>query len=167
MLCPIPSRFIFLLYCCYLKRTLAFSYLTMTMTSNSNTASSFGPSKRSSTVESFKVMDVLQRANQLESQGRTIYHCEVGQPASGAPKNVANAAVSALNGTPDESRMGYTDAVSLWLSLLLVFVHLDVHKLHSSFPFSLVCYNYVKRYQSITKQSISLPCLNIELILTV
>ena len=109
------------------------------MTSNSNTASSFGPSKRSSKVESFKVMDVLQRANQLESQGRAIYHCEVGQPASGAPKTVAAAAVSALNGTPDESRMGYTDAVSLWISLSLVLVHLDVHKLHSSFPFSLVC----------------------------
>lgn len=41
-------------------------------------------SRRSSTVQSFKVMDVLQRANQLESQGRTIYHCEVGQPESGA-----------------------------------------------------------------------------------
>lgn len=41
-------------------------------------------SRRSSTVQSFKVMDVLQRANQLESQGKTIYHCEVGQPESGA-----------------------------------------------------------------------------------
>ena len=71
---------------------------------------SIGPSKRCSTVESFKVMDVLQRANQLESQGRTIYHCEVGQPESGAPPRVSQAAVAALTGSPSESRMGYTDA---------------------------------------------------------
>ena len=48
------------------------------------TMSQSNASRRSSTVQSFKVMDVLQRANQLESQGRTIYHCEVGQPESGA-----------------------------------------------------------------------------------
>ncbi|KAL7474874.1 hypothetical protein ACHAW6_000821 [Cyclotella cf. meneghiniana] len=71
------------------------------------------PSRRSSTVQSFKVMDVLQRANQLESQGRTIYHCEVGQPESGAPQNVSRAAVDALNGSPSESRLGYTDAFGL------------------------------------------------------
>jgi aspartate/methionine/tyrosine aminotransferase len=70
------------------------------------------PSNRSS-IPSFKVMDVLQRANQLESQGLTIYHCEVGQPESGAPKNVSSAAVAALNGSPAESRLGYTDAFGL------------------------------------------------------
>lgn len=70
-------------------------------------------SRRSSTVQSFKVMDVLQRANQLESQGKTIYHCEVGQPESGAPKTVSQAAVAALNGGPNESRLGYTDAFGL------------------------------------------------------
>jgi len=55
-------------------------------------------------------MDVLRRANQLESEGRTIYHCEVGQPASGAPKRVAQAAVEALT---NENKMGYTDAFGL------------------------------------------------------
>jgi aspartate/methionine/tyrosine aminotransferase len=70
-------------------------------------------SKRSLAVESFKVMDVLQRANQLESEGRTIYHCEVGQPESGAPKAVSQAAVAALTGGPAESRLGYTDAFGL------------------------------------------------------
>mmetsp|Transcript_14965 Transcript_14965/g.35943 ORF Transcript_14965/g.35943 Transcript_14965/m.35943 type:complete len:441 (+) Transcript_14965:108-1430(+) len=79
----------------------------------SNPNPNIGPSIRSSSVKSFKVMDVLQRANQLESQGRTIYHCEVGQPESGAPPRVAQAAVAALNGTPSESRMGYTDAFGL------------------------------------------------------
>lgn len=73
----------------------------------------FKPSYRSSTVESFKVMDVLRRANQLEAEGRTIYHCEVGQPESGAPKNVAQAAVAALTGDANQSRLGYTDAFGL------------------------------------------------------
>jgi len=58
-------------------------------------------------------IDVLQRANQLESEGRKIYHCEVGQPSSGAPQTVANAAVEALRGPPDTSRMGYTDAFGI------------------------------------------------------
>ena len=57
--------------------------------------------------------DVLRRANELEAQGRTIYHCEVGQPESGAPTSVAHAAVAALTGSPQDSRMGYTDAFGL------------------------------------------------------
>ena len=78
-----------------------------------SSSSMLGPSKRSSLVESFKVMDVLRFANKLESEGRTIYHCEVGQPSSGAPKQVAQAAVAALTGSPSQSRMGYTDAFGL------------------------------------------------------
>ncbi|KAK1743802.1 aspartate aminotransferase [Skeletonema marinoi] len=71
------------------------------------------PSNRATQVESFKVMDVLRRANQLEAEGRTIYHCEVGQPESGAPKTVAQAAVTALTGDANQSRLGYTDAFGL------------------------------------------------------
>jgi aspartate/methionine/tyrosine aminotransferase len=78
--------------------------------SNNN---SIKPSNRATTVESFKVMDVLRRANQLEAEGRTIYHCEVGQPESGAPKTVAQAVVAALTGDADQSRLGYTDAFGL------------------------------------------------------
>ena len=69
-----------------------------------------GPSRRSLSVQSFKVMDVLRRANQLEAQGRTIYHCEVGQPETGAPPRVADAAMAAL---AESSKMGYTDAFGL------------------------------------------------------
>lgn len=59
-------------------------------------------------------MDVLRRANELESlHGRTVYHCEVGQPESGAPKPVAAAAIAALCGSPTDARMGYTDAFGL------------------------------------------------------
>lgn len=67
-------------------------------------------SRRASSVESFKVMDVLQRANELQAAGHKVLHCEVGQPESGAPKPVADAAVSALT---EPRVMGYTDAFGL------------------------------------------------------
>ena len=72
-----------------------------------------GASRRSESVESFKVMDVLRRANELQEMGRDVLHCEVGQPKSGAPSSVARAAVSALTGPPEDSVMGYTDAFGL------------------------------------------------------
>jgi len=72
----------------------------------------FCASARSSAVASFKVMDVLQRANELEAQGRHILHCEVGQPETGAPILVSAAAVQALTGPPPEV-MGYTEAFGL------------------------------------------------------
>jgi len=67
-------------------------------------------SKRASSVESFKVMDVLKRANELQAQGHKVIHCEVGQPETGAPKMVADAAVAALT---EPQVMGYTDAFGL------------------------------------------------------
>eukprot|EP00429_Kryptoperidinium_foliaceum_P010716 CAMPEP_0176001646 /NCGR_PEP_ID=MMETSP0120_2-20121206/234_1 /TAXON_ID=160619 /ORGANISM="Kryptoperidinium foliaceum, Strain CCMP 1326" /LENGTH=404 /DNA_ID=CAMNT_0017334201 /DNA_START=92 /DNA_END=1303 /DNA_ORIENTATION=+ len=67
-------------------------------------------SQRASSVESFKVMDVLKRANELQAAGHNVLHCEVGQPETGAPKHVADAAVSALT---EPQVMGYTDAFGL------------------------------------------------------
>ena len=67
-------------------------------------------SARATSVESFKVMDVLQRANELQAQGFEVLHCEVGQPETGAPKPVADAAVAALL---EPQVMGYTDAFGL------------------------------------------------------
>lgn len=69
-------------------------------------------SRRAGSVASFKVMDVLQRANELQAEGREIHHCEVGQPESGAPAAVAEAAREALTGPPRQV-MGYTDAFGL------------------------------------------------------
>lgn len=69
-------------------------------------------SQRARSVESFKVMDVLQRANELEAEGHKVLHCEVGQPESGAPSIVADAAVNALTGPPRQV-MGYTNAFGL------------------------------------------------------
>lgn len=67
-------------------------------------------SKRAASVESFKVMDVLQRANQLQAEGKDVLHCEVGQPETGAPPTVAKSAVDALT---EPQVMGYTDAFGL------------------------------------------------------
>jgi aspartate/methionine/tyrosine aminotransferase len=55
-------------------------------------------------------MDVLKRANELESAGHAVLHCEIGQPSTGAPRCVAQAAVDALT---KKSTMGYTDAFGL------------------------------------------------------
>lgn len=67
-------------------------------------------SSERSNIASFKVMDVLKRANELESQGRKILHCEVGQPESGAPSAVAAEAARALI---ERQVMGYTEAFGL------------------------------------------------------
>lgn len=55
-------------------------------------------------------MDVLQRANELQALGKKVIHCEVGQPETGAPVSVAQAAVAALT---EPQVMGYTDAFGL------------------------------------------------------
>lgn len=53
----------------------------------------------------------MRRANELQAQGHRVLHCEVGQPETGAPAVVAQAAVEALqSGT---NVMGYTDAFGL------------------------------------------------------
>lgn len=57
-------------------------------------------SKRASSVASFKVMDILQRANELQAEGHDLIHCEVGQPETGAPARVTQAAIDALRGGP-------------------------------------------------------------------
>lgn len=54
-------------------------------------------------------MDVLQRANELQAMGHEVLHCEIGQPKTGAPRPVVEAAQAAL-GT---QVMGYTDAFGL------------------------------------------------------
>jgi aspartate/methionine/tyrosine aminotransferase len=67
-------------------------------------------SNRAKSVPSFKVMDVLQRANELQACGKHVIHCEVGQPQSGAPSTVAGAALESLQ---NGHVMGYTDAFGL------------------------------------------------------
>lgn len=63
------------------------------------------PSRRSD-VAPFLAMDVLSAAAQLEGEGRTIIHMEVGQPSAPAPQLALTAARAAL----DHGRLGYTEA---------------------------------------------------------
>lgn len=79
---------------------------------SSTTNGAVNVSDRAASVESFKVMDVLRRANELQAEGKEVLHCEVGQPESGAPNAVAEAAIEALTGPPRQV-MGYTDAFGL------------------------------------------------------
>jgi aspartate/methionine/tyrosine aminotransferase len=63
-------------------------------------------SKRSQ-VSAFIAMDVLGAAAQLEREGRSIIHLEVGEPGSPAPRLVREAAGAALA----QGRIGYTEAL--------------------------------------------------------
>lgn len=73
-----------------------------------NTANAIQPSGRSN-IESFKVMDVMGRAIELESEGRHICHMEVGQPGSSAPQKVIEKAKLALS----NDLLGYTNALGI------------------------------------------------------
>ena len=61
------------------------------------------------TIPPFIVMDVMREANVREAQGEDVLHLEVGQPGTGAPGPVLEAAKAVL----DEDRLGYTDALGL------------------------------------------------------
>ena len=63
------------------------------------------PSKRSA-IRSFKVMDVVAKADALARSGREIYHLEVGQPQSSAPR----AAILVAQEQLGVDRCGYTAA---------------------------------------------------------
>ena len=60
-------------------------------------------------IEPFHVMDVQNRAHELEAAGRRIVHMEIGQPDFPAPPAVADAAVEAIR----TRRLGYTDSMGL------------------------------------------------------
>ncbi len=62
---------------------------------------------RRSQVEPFMAMDVLREAGQLEAQGRSIMHLEVGEPGAPPPRAVREAARAALEG----GRVPYTEAL--------------------------------------------------------
>lgn len=64
---------------------------------------------RMADIEPFHVMDVQNRAHELEAAGRRIVHMEIGQPDFPAPPLVADAAVEAIR----TRRLGYTDSAGL------------------------------------------------------
>ncbi|MCJ8274685.1 MAG: pyridoxal phosphate-dependent aminotransferase [Psychrosphaera sp.] len=62
-----------------------------------------------SDVAAFVVMDVMQAAADLESQGHKVLHMEIGQPGTPAPAAVLNVAKEAL----DTDKLGYTVALGI------------------------------------------------------
>ncbi len=60
-------------------------------------------------VDPFIVMDILAQARQLEAQGRSIIHMEIGQPGTPAPKR----AIAALADAMSRDTLGYTVALGL------------------------------------------------------
>lgn len=66
-------------------------------------------SKRSKKITSFKVMDLLERAKVLESQGRKIIHLEIGEPDFETPQCIKEAAVKAL----EANETHYTHSLGL------------------------------------------------------
>ena len=76
-----------------------------------------------STVDAFRVMDVMRAAQDAEQAGRAVYHLEVGQPGTPAPKAAREAVAAAMEaqtlgytmalGT-DELRAGISDLYQRW-----------------------------------------------------
>jgi aspartate/methionine/tyrosine aminotransferase len=64
---------------------------------------------RMADIEPFHVMDVQNRAHELEARGRRIVHMEIGQPDFPAPPLVVDAAVEAIR----TRRLGYTDSIGI------------------------------------------------------
>jgi aspartate/methionine/tyrosine aminotransferase len=64
---------------------------------------------RMADIEAFHVMDVQNRAHELEAAGRRIVHMEIGQPDFAAPPLVAQAAIEAIR----QRRLGYTASIGI------------------------------------------------------
>lgn len=60
-------------------------------------------------IPPFIVMEVMQAAAERETTGAAVYHLEVGQPGTPAPRGVIEAAKRAL----DRDRIGYTVALGI------------------------------------------------------
>ena len=55
-----------------------------------------GPSRRAREIEPFHVMALLARARELEAQGRSIVHMEIGEPDFATPGPIRDAGIRAL-----------------------------------------------------------------------
>ena len=54
------------------------------------------PSRMAQTIKAFLVMDVMEKANTLASQGRDIIHLEVGEPDFDTPECVRTGSRNAM-----------------------------------------------------------------------
>ena len=64
---------------------------------------------RGKDVAPFYVMEVLKAANDREAAGGDVLHLEVGEPGGGSPRQVIQAAETALS----SARIGYTEALGM------------------------------------------------------
>ena len=64
-------------------------------------------SKRTQRIPPFMVMEVLRAANEISATRDDIIRLEAGQPSTGAPRAVIEAAKAAM----DSDKLGYTDAL--------------------------------------------------------
>lgn len=64
---------------------------------------------RMADIAPFHVMDILARARQLETQGRSIIHLEIGEPDFPTPRPIIEAGMAAL----DKDDLHYTPALGL------------------------------------------------------
>ncbi len=63
--------------------------------------------QRTDAIAPFYVMEIVKRARELESEGRSIIHMSIGEPDFTAPPDVTNALVEAAR----SGATGYTEAV--------------------------------------------------------
>jgi len=61
-------------------------------------SSAFVPASRVANIEHEGAYAVLEAAQALERQGRSIVHLEIGQPGFSTPKHIETAGISAIIG---------------------------------------------------------------------
>ena len=54
------------------------------------------PTERSECIPPFIVMEVLERAHELEREGRRIIHMEIGEPDFPTPESICRGAIEAI-----------------------------------------------------------------------
>ena len=69
----------------------------------------YTPPARIASIQPFLVMDILERARQLQAEGREVIHLEVGEPDFDTPAVIVQAAQRALS----EGHTHYTTALGI------------------------------------------------------
>ena len=65
--------------------------------------------RRTQEIEPFHVMALLARARELEAQGRSVIHMEIGEPDFPTPKPICDAGIEAL----ERGELFYTPSTGL------------------------------------------------------
>lgn len=76
---------------------------------NKESCNAFGFSKRGQSLLGQEMFKVLDRASELERNGKTIYHLELGSPKNYPPGRIINKTIQALL----ETKVGYTSSGGL------------------------------------------------------